>query len=616
MLIGYVVLVAGIAHYRTMQLGRFGGDEGLFAEMARLLVRGGVLYQDMWDIKPPGLFLLLAPFVAILGNTVFAIRLGTLMISLAFIGVMTTLTHVVTRNTAATWITFALATMYSGYNEKPETVFAMMTLGAAAALCVIVGRGRILYLLAGGLLFAWAVWTKQPIIVELPVLLALAAYYAPIHRWRAAGITLAGFAIGCGLLLLWLASNGVLEEFWFYTFAINRRYVMSNSGLWHFDEAAPTLFQRYFVGTTIPLLMPLLILGGIAVFINFRHNPQRRLVWLILLWLLLAFGGAAIGRSLRADYFQETFPPFILFIALAVTLIRAVHWQIALMIVMFGLFYRFNEQHIDPFDEWHVSPSTDREAVVAYVIEHTEPGDCIWTWGFIGQINYLSDRNSCNSAPQEGYMMDAEAFPIYTNRRENIDDLLAKDPALHVVLSPWSYYPELQTYVDRYVTGLVLENERFQVYSVDRSMWHPTDVNFNGEIALIGYDLPAAESFCPGAEVPMSLTWRQMQTPQQEYQFFVQVLTADETARIAGQDGLPEEDRPTYTWVNTGEAILGGPFTLTLPEAIEPGAYPLVVGLYDVETLDRSPVFDANGGAQGTYSHLQTIQIDACETDE
>lgn len=50
-------------------------DESTYLEMARQILAGKVLYVDMIDIKPPGIFLILAGFQALFGYSIFVIRL-------------------------------------------------------------------------------------------------------------------------------------------------------------------------------------------------------------------------------------------------------------------------------------------------------------------------------------------------------------------------------------------------------------------------------------------------------------------------------------------------------------------------------------------------------------
>lgn len=55
-------------------------DEALYWQMAGELVAGQLPYTATWDRKPPGLFALLAPFHALGGGSVVALRLGTALL--------------------------------------------------------------------------------------------------------------------------------------------------------------------------------------------------------------------------------------------------------------------------------------------------------------------------------------------------------------------------------------------------------------------------------------------------------------------------------------------------------------------------------------------------------
>lgn len=50
-------------------------DESTYLEIARMLLSGKILYVDMVDIKPPGIFLILAGLQAVFGYSLFVIRL-------------------------------------------------------------------------------------------------------------------------------------------------------------------------------------------------------------------------------------------------------------------------------------------------------------------------------------------------------------------------------------------------------------------------------------------------------------------------------------------------------------------------------------------------------------
>jgi 4-amino-4-deoxy-L-arabinose transferase-like glycosyltransferase len=52
-------------------------DESTYLEIARMILAGKTLYVDMIDIKPPGIFLILAGFQEVFGYSIFVIRLLT-----------------------------------------------------------------------------------------------------------------------------------------------------------------------------------------------------------------------------------------------------------------------------------------------------------------------------------------------------------------------------------------------------------------------------------------------------------------------------------------------------------------------------------------------------------
>ena len=206
--------------------------------------------------------------------------------------------------------------------------------------------------------------------------------------------------------------------------------------------------------------------------------------------------------------------------------------------------------------------------------------------------------------------MDSSAYPVRVNRVRFLHNLFDRPPALHILDSPWGYYPELQHFSDRYRGPSVLSSGPYTVFSVDMSKFHRASADFGGEIALFGYDLPPQDGYCPGDRLQMALTWQRLTTPAHQYQAFTQLVTADETARAAGYNGLPaDRKRPTNTWVDPDELVLGPTFDLSIPATTAPGAYRLVAGLYDVVTHERLPTLGTDGHPNGSYTTLQIIAV-------
>jgi hypothetical protein len=70
--LGVVLLVLlAAAPVLTYPMGR---DQGMYANIGRSILKGGIPYIDMWDIKPPPIYYIYAVGIAIFGTTTAAIR--------------------------------------------------------------------------------------------------------------------------------------------------------------------------------------------------------------------------------------------------------------------------------------------------------------------------------------------------------------------------------------------------------------------------------------------------------------------------------------------------------------------------------------------------------------
>ena len=116
---------------------------------------------------------------------------------------------------------------------------------------------------------------------------------------------------------------------------------------------------------------------------------------------------------------------------------------------------------------------------------------------------------------------------------------------------------------------------------------YEADFNYGDTISLVGYDLSGTEPTA-GETLTLRPYWRIMQQPGINYTMFVHVYPEDNFDIQAQADSQPVADSyPTTLWQDTDELFVGRDVQITLPETIETGAYRLVIGLYDVNTLTR-----------------------------
>jgi hypothetical protein len=112
------------------------------------------------------------------------------------------------------------------------------------------------------------------------------------------------------------------------------------------------------------------------------------------------------------------------------------------------------------------------------------------------------------------------------------------------------------------------------------TMEHRQPVTLAGQVELVGYDLDLSDAR-PGGQVKLQIYWRALQDMAENYTVFVHVL-GPQNRIVAQEDNVPASGAyPTTLWL-PGE-VVADPYTISLPEDLLPGTYPIQVGFYIVE---------------------------------
>lgn len=150
---------------------------------------------------------------------------------------------------------------------------------------------------------------------------------------------------------------------------------------------------------------------------------------------------------------------------------------------------------------------------------------------------------------------------------------------------------------------------RLAIYAVPRAAsaedMRPLDVRLGQAIALRGYAL-LSETVAAGDILQLTLFWEALEIPPARYKVFVQVLDAQD--HIVGQhDSEPGGGlHLTINW-KPGEQITDN-YGVLIKADTPPGRYRLVVGMYDLFTNERLPVFE-HGEPRGDAVLLTSIEV-------
>ena len=127
---------------------------------------------------------------------------------------------------------------------------------------------------------------------------------------------------------------------------------------------------------------------------------------------------------------------------------------------------------------------------------------------------------------------------------------------------------------------------------------------FGSAIELMGFDLPQT-TVAPGETLYLNLYWRALGEPGDTYRAFAHLT--DGANLWAQQDDDPACRLPTSVW-RAGQHGLGQ-FRLVIEPDTPPGRYPLIVGLYQADTLERLKITGGAGQIGDDFLWLGDVEV-------
>jgi len=380
-------------------------DEGEYAYMAQLLLAGVPPYELAYSMKFPGIFAVYGTLLAALGETATAIRAGLAGANLATIVFVFLLGRELFDRTTGALAAASFAALSLGF--AVQGVFAntehFLLLPALAGLWALVrsehgdGPGP---LVAAGLLLGGALLVKQhgAVFAGLGVLHLLGA---PRDRMRRLTIFAVAVVLPSVAVALWLAAEGVLASFLYWTFEHALGYATDTSrGVSHGVRA----FGRV-AGSAGPL-WALALVGGIGLFRDGAGGGRERFA---LGLLILSFLAVLPGLRFRPHYFVLVLPAVALLAGLGAARLarataspgaadRVAAGLLAVALVATGFLQRDYLLRMGPEEvsiaTYGVNPFPEARELARYIHDHSEPDDRIAVIGAEPQIYFYARRRS------------------------------------------------------------------------------------------------------------------------------------------------------------------------------------------------------------------------------
>lgn len=298
----------------------FGRDQAIYAVVADGVLAGRMPYRDIWDFKPPGIFLVYALAQALFGRSMLAPRLLEALGLLAAVWVSRRLGARLFGSARAGWIGAALMALVHAELEfwhtgQPETFGAFLTIfGLWVATSLPTQRRRYSLWIGAGALFGCAFLLKPPLGgAAIVVALYLGRRELLLGGSRTAAL-LPVFGVGLGALapivvcVLWLWLGGALAEAT-WTFAV---FTPGYTALGYGERSA---LEAFYLGLEEAFFRfsAVLPLGVAAALVLPVSAPREREGAYLLLGMVMV---QISGIALQGKFFQYHFAATLALIAL------------------------------------------------------------------------------------------------------------------------------------------------------------------------------------------------------------------------------------------------------------------------------------------------------------
>ena len=401
-------------------------DEGEYAYMGQLILRGEVPYLAAHNMKLPGVYYANAIILGVLGETDVAIRLGLIALNAATI----VLLYLVARRLFDTTAALTAAAAYGvlsvgsgplGFTANAEHFVVLPMVGGLLCLMDLDAAASVRRIVAGGLLLGLAYVMKQHgaafvAFGGLWVLLAARRRGAPgpaVLRDGAlfAGAALAPFLATCAAML----AAGAFGPFWFWTVSYAREYAT----LIPLADALGILRANFaHVVGSAPLLWALAALGATALAWD---AVARRHAAFLGLFVVCSFAAVCTGLRFSEHYFILLLPAASLLAAVAASACARASGSVALGAGLAALAVvtalvgdRRVLFELSPVEVsraiYGENPFPEAVEIARWLREHTSPEERIAVVGSEPEIYFYAQRPAATSYIYTYPLMEAQPF--------------------------------------------------------------------------------------------------------------------------------------------------------------------------------------------------------------
>ena len=441
-------------------------DEGEYAYMGQLILRGELPYVAAYNMKLPGTYYANAAILALLGDSATAIRLGLLAINLASIVLLYRLGRklfdaAAAASAAAVYAVLALSPSVLGFAAQAEHFVILPMLGGVLLLVDLRTEQRLWRIIAAGVLLGVAVLMKQHaaafvgfgalmLIVPLTNVGRPRPSRAAVECVLYAAAALLPFLLTC----LGMFRSGAFDSFWFWTV----RYAATYALMPPFELGARELGRQVVAITAASPALWLLVAVGITT--PWWDAAARRRRRFLTLFAVASLAAICPGWRFSEHYFLLVLPAASLYAGVAVAALgrlvaphrlrrrAAVQWGVPLLAISLSLAHeRAYLFELSPNDisraVYGANPFPEAVELARYLREHSAPGDGVAVIGSEPEIYFYADRPAATGFIYMYPMTEAHPFSA-TLQQNMIAQIERAQPRFMVLVNvdtSWTLQP-------------------------------------------------------------------------------------------------------------------------------------------------------------------------------
>lgn len=377
-------------------------DEGIYQVVGRAIVAGRTLYKDIWDNKPPLLYLI----YAVVNGNLFLVKFlsllsGLFSVIMFFLLSKKLLKTEISRYIATAFFVFLFGSpLLEGNIANAENFMLLPIMSAGYLVLMFSERKKLQYILLAGFLLSLAFMTKIVAIFDFIAFFIFLIGVEYDARHKISVKKYVGFFISFSLVfilfIIYFILTGAFQDFISAVFLQNVSYVGEQN---KFIFPMGALFFK-----------TILLLIGVAIIIFARSKFTKATLFLYL-WILFSIYNAFFSERPYIHYLLVIVPSFAflvghmlenakvklvdIFIVVLVIFFALYHFQIYYKTISYyGNYVSFltNGRNITEYESFFDRNTPRDYEIASFIRVHTSQNEPVFLWSDSAQIYALSNR--------------------------------------------------------------------------------------------------------------------------------------------------------------------------------------------------------------------------------